>query len=339
MKKIICLGSATKDVFLSLDETTIIDNPGDLTAKKLMGLEFGAKFYAEGYREELGGSAVNVASGLNKGGTRAFVWARTCRRNTGKWILKQIGTRKLKKNYMQQGGSQDSQISVVISDLKHNDHVILRTGDSVEGFDVAKAIEKFREKADWIYIGSQKEGWEEDMKKVIEFAEEKKAGIAWNPSSFQIEKGTVALVEFLPKVDILFVNRDEALEIIQRVNGQVEDEMTKLLKQFLKWGVTNIVITDGEAGAYTSDGEQTFYLPSIRDKSKVADTVGAGDAFVSGFLNSFAEKPELKRAILWAMLSSRSVITQLGATNGLLSRKQYKQWEKEIEKELRETNF
>ncbi len=339
MKKIICLGSATKDVFLSLGRTTIIDNSEDLTAKKLMGLEFGAKVYAEGYREEVGGSAVNVASGLTKGGTRAFIWARTCRRGTGKWILKQIGARKLKKNYMQQGGSQNSQISVVIADLAHNDHVILRTGDSVEGFDVAKAIEKFREKVDWIYIGSQKEGWEEDMEKVIEFSKDKKAGIAWNPSSFQIEKGSEALVKFLAEVDILFVNRDEALEIIQRVKGQVEDEMPKLLKQFLEWEVANIVITDGASGAYASNEEWTFYLPSIQDKNKVADTVGAGDAFVSGFLTSFSEKADLRRAMLWAMLASRRVITQLGATNGLMSRKQYKQWEKEIEKELRETTF
>jgi sugar phosphate isomerase/epimerase len=48
-------------------------------------------------------------------------------------------------------------------------------------------LEKFKEKADWIFVASQKKNWQENMKRIIEFAGNKKAKIAFNPSGFQIE--------------------------------------------------------------------------------------------------------------------------------------------------------
>ena len=76
MKKIVCVGSATKDIFLEINENKIIDNSQDITAKKLVAFELGAKVYASHCFERLGGSAVNVAAGLTKAGMRAFVFSK-----------------------------------------------------------------------------------------------------------------------------------------------------------------------------------------------------------------------------------------------------------------------
>ncbi len=320
MKKVICIGSATKDIFLALNDARIIDNQQDETAKKLLALEFGAKVYANNFHEEVGGGAVNVAAGLANCEIRPFIFARTSKSQTGKWILKQISKKGIKKNYMQQSGGGESEISVIISDKKHFDHVILRTGDSVDNFNLQKALEKFREKVDWIYISSQKENWLENINQVVEFAKEKKAKIALNPSSFQISKDAQVLKNFLDKIEILFINRDEAIKLIKNIESSVEDKPEKLMKKLIEYGMKVVVLTDGENGAYVTDGDNQLYTPIV--KSEIIDTTGAGDAFASGFLASFIEENDIQKGLKWGINNSAGVLTGWGATEGLLSKKE-----------------
>lgn len=327
MKKAICIGSATKDVFVALQETRIINNPNELTSKKLMGFEFGAKIYADEYREEVGGSAVNVGTGMLFCGLKPFVFSRVSLSDSGKWITKRISRRGLKKNYIQQNGKRESEISIVIADKGNEDHIILRTGDSVELFDVKKALAKFREKVDLVYVGSQKKGWHEEFSEIIDFAKSKKALLALNPSSYQIENNSEMIAGFLPGVDVLLVNRDEAIELVQNVEGQVEDDVPFLANKLLAMGCKIVVITDAAEGAYVSDGEGLFHVPTIA--KEIVDTVGAGDAFASGFLSSLILGNDLQTSLVWGISNSAGTISQRGATEGLLRAKEMKKSTKE----------
>lgn len=328
MKKVICIGSATKDIFVVLDKTKIIDNSSDVTAKKLMAFEFGAKEYAESMREEVGGSAVNVATGLVKANSCSFVFARTSRSKTGKWILKNISKNGAKKNYMQQNGKMPSEVSIIISDKKNQDHIILRSGDSVENFDLEKALNKFREKTDWIFVASQKKGWQEKMEEIKEFAENKNAKIALNPSSFQISHNAKELKDVLNYVDILFLNRDEAIELVKSIDGEVEDNSEFLLNKIKNFGADLVVITDGENGADVGDSKGNYHLDICVDE--INDTVGAGDAFASGFLASFVKNEDAKKALCWGMANSGSIVAGVGGTQGLLKRKEMREKGKEL---------
>jgi sugar/nucleoside kinase (ribokinase family) len=313
---------------VQLKETRLIDNPEDITAKKLMAFEFGAKEYAQSLSEEVGGSAVNVAAGLTKNNIKPFVFARTSRGETGKWITKEISKLNVKKNYMQQRGAAQSEVSVIISDQKNQDHIILRTGDSVNWFDLDKALNKFREKADWIFVASQKNATEEKMESIVKFAEQKKAKLAINPSSYQIAKEIKSLIEYLEYFEILFINRDEAIEILQNKGLKVEDEPGYLLENIFKLGVKVVVVTDGANGAYVYDGVKKFHL-GIEAK-KIVDTVGAGDSFASGFLSSYIEDEDAKKGLARGIINSGSVVSSFGATNGLLSKKDFKKREQAV---------
>ncbi|MEA1926110.1 MAG: carbohydrate kinase family protein [Patescibacteria group bacterium] len=320
MKKIICIGSVTRDIFISLKETKIIDTPEDLTSKQLMGFEFGAKIYADDFREEVGGSAVNIGFGMLLCGIKPFVFSRTSKSESGKWILKQIGKMKLKKNYMQRNGRKESETSVILTDKKHKDHVIFRTGDSVELFDVKKALKKFREKVDLIYVGSQKTGWNENFLAIIEFAGNKKAPVAFNPSSYQIENDAEKIVKFLSGVKVLLVNKDEAIELVRNVNGKASNDVAYLSNQLLGKGCEIVVITDGSRGAYAADDKDLFHIPT--KTVKVVDTVGAGDAFASGFLSSLLKDNDLKMSLVWGVVNSAGAVSKCGATKGLLTEKE-----------------
>ncbi len=320
MKKIICIGSATKDIFIILKKTEVKENKESLTEKKLMSFEFGAKIYAENLIEEVGGSAVNVAAGLNLGGYRSFVLARTNKGEVGKWIQKKISKLKLKKNYMQARGSEPSAISAIISDKENMDHTIIRTGDSVEWFDLEKALTKFREKADWIYVGSLKKNSIEKINKIIDFAKKKKAKIAFVPSSYQITRYTKELSKYFEKFDLAFMNRDEAIEILEKLEIKFADEPKSLLEELMKVGFKKIIITDGANGAYVANSENSYHL-GINESEKF-ETVGAGDAFVSGFLNTYIEEENLEKGLAWGIANSGAVLTEIGSTKGLLKRKE-----------------
>ncbi len=330
MKKIICVGSATRDIFLGV-------NIEDKQPEKIC-LEAGAKIYSQSYREAVGGGAVNVGAGLSKLGYRAFVFARTDKSVTGKWIQKQAGKLKLKKNYMQQTGKIPSETSVVISDAVEQDHTIIRSGDAVEKFDLVKACKKFREKVDWIYLSSQKKNNLENMDILINFAKEKKAGLAFNPSSYQTENNPEEVLTRLSEIDIIFVNLDEATSLLgESVDSYRSSDlsernglMQKLFDKYFDLSVKTLVITDGSNGAWVGakiKGEiQIYYLPAEKIEN-IADTTGAGDAFVSGFLASFikdegelemSREMKLQRALAGGLANSSSVIREVGATNGLL---------------------
>ncbi len=333
MKKIICIGSATKDIFLNLKESKLINNPSDINAQKLMAFEFGAKVYARSIKEMLGGSAVNVAAGLSKAELRAFVFSRIAKGEEGKWITKRLKHLKVKKNYLQSTGGDRGAISVILSDQKNHDHIIFRSGDSVENFNLEKSLKKFREKVHWIYLGSQKQKGEKNMKLVFEFAQQKKAKVAFNPSSWQITHKAKELSGFFDKIEVLFLNRDEALELINNIEGSVEDKPKFLVKRLIDYGVAQVVLTDGAQGAYVGNKDDIFYLPTRAEK--IIETVGAGDAFCSGFLANFIETAEIKQALIWGTLNSAGVLSKTGGTEGLLKKKELKLQAKKIKVKIK----
>lgn len=337
MKKIICLGSATKDIFIPLKEVTIIDNPENLTEKKYMAFEYGAKIYANSIFYFVGGSAVNIAVGLSNCGYRPFVFSRTDKGETGKWILKNISRMKIKKNYMQQTGGRSSEASVVVLDEKTIEHFILRTGDSVESFDLDKAISKFKERVDWVFVGSQKKGWQENFDAIIKFAQEKKAKLALNPSGHQVKNDSKKLVGYLKNFEIIFINKDEAIELVKNSDGKSSEDIKILFENLAVSGCKNIVITDAESGAYAWSEKTGVLHLGISVHEKI-DSTGAGDAFASGFLTGFIEKADLKKALCFGIANSGSVVSKIGSTQGLLKMKELKQNASELSGKVKTIN-
>ena len=96
----------------------------------------------------------------------------------------------------------------------------------------------------------------------------------WNPTE---AKNT--LEKLLPFISIFKVGHDEA-ETIWQLNLSAEDYAANFYK---KTGTLTIV-TDGESGAVLFNGTNYIREPSI--EIEVIDPVGAGDAFVAGFLGT-----------------------------------------------------
>src|SRR5206468_886548 len=142
--------------------------------------------------------------------------------------------------------------------------------------------------------------------------------LAFQPGTFQIEAGTKRLKKIYEHSEILAVNREEATTISNGDHHDINDLFDKLHEL----GPKIVMISDGHAGAYASDGERRYKMPIYPDPKPPFERTGAGDAFTSTFVAALAKGADVQSALLWAPINSMSVVQKVGAQAGLLNQKQ-----------------
>lgn len=88
-------------------------------------------------------------------------------------------------------------------------------------------------------------------------------------------EAAAVLRDLLPHVTTIFASDDE-LDILTDAPDPIAD--------LLSTGVTEVVITAGSKGAWTHTATGTIHQPALT--VTVVDSIGAGDAFVSGYLSA-----------------------------------------------------
>jgi 2-dehydro-3-deoxygluconokinase len=88
------------------------------------------------------------------------------------------------------------------------------------------------------------------------------------------------LHSLLDNTDVLFASADE-LHVVSPTDA---DDPAVVVRQLVDRGIATVVVKQGASGAtaYTSDGEYSVEARRV----KVVDVIGAGDAFVAGFLSA-----------------------------------------------------
>ena len=89
------------------------------------------------------------------------------------------------------------------------------------------------------------------------------------------------------------------------------------LKEFLKKGVKNIIITLGEKGVYFANKDQEYFIEALKLKNEVVDTTGAGDAFNGAFVVGLANDLKFKDALIFANKVAGISTTKVGAANSM----------------------
>lgn len=95
--------------------------------------------------------------------------------------------------------------------------------------------------------------------------------------------------ELLPHVDLLFAGEDEAAIAIPDASGP-----TELARRIEELGPGQVVLKQGAAGATALVDGQSYVQPAVAIDP--VDTVGAGDAFVAGYLAEYldGQPPEVR---------------------------------------------
>ncbi|MDO8729148.1 MAG: carbohydrate kinase family protein [bacterium] len=183
----------------------------------------------------------------------------------------------------------------------------------------------------WIYLTSLGEDSLDFHTKIIEYLNiHPNIHLAFQPGIFQMNFGKEKLKNIYERSNIFFCNVGEAEKILSIDTLGI----TELLRRMYALGPKMVVITDGSKGAHVFDGKDVWFQLPYPDPKPPYERTGAGDAFASTTVAALALDHDLPTALSWGAINSMSVVQQVGAQKGLLTRPQ-------IEKYLKDapTNF
>lgn len=169
----------------------------------------------------------------------------------------------------------------------------------------------------WIYLSSLAEHTESFHDEIAAWiAAHPETKMAFQPGTFQIRMGKDRLAALYRASELVACNKEEAEHIL----GLGQTDMRELLAKMHDLGPRIVLITDGPNGSYASDGEAQYRVPMYPDKKAPVDRTGAGDATTSTVVAALALGLPLKDALAWGPVNSMSVVQEVGAQKGLLSR-------------------
>lgn len=175
----------------------------------------------------------------------------------------------------------------------------------------------------WIYLSSLGENSVPFHKEIATYLKDNEdVRFAFQPGTFQIKLGSDTLKNLYEESDLFFCNLQEA----QRILKTKDDDIKKLLSGMRDLGPKVPVITDGPAGAYAYDGEDTWHMPMYPDPAPPIDRTGAGDSFASTLTAMLALGKTIPEALVRAPINSASVVQKVGAQEGLLTLEELEDW-------------
>lgn len=312
MYDIITFGSAIQDIYIKPEKFKILGSSKFATGKGVC-FNLGSKINVEEMHFSSGGGGTNTAAGFAKQGFLTAFCGAVGLDVSGTALIDELSRFNVDIRFVKRFSEKSTSHSVVLSGLKEDRTIFVYKGAS-------ELLEKdmipwqdIRETR-WFYLAPLAGNLCNNFEPIVNFAKENNIKIAVNPGNSQLSLSKKILKNIFSKIDILFLNQEEA-SLLTRTPYKKERLVFKKLDKICP-GVT--VMTKGKEGAVVSDGEFIYSAKPL--KTDLADTVGAGDAFASGFISAFIkENGDIEKAIQLAIANSASCLSQTGAKNGLLA--------------------
>ena len=308
------IGDITVDTFLRLKEAQVVrDNDGE---KPKLCMNFADKIpYEEKYDIPAVGNSPNAAVAAARLGLKSALMTNVGSDREGDDCLEALRKENVSAEFI-----------TVSNNHKTNSHFVL-------WFEDDRTILVKHEKYDyhlcgfgepkWVYLsslGGNSLSFHYELEKYLNV--HPKIKLAFQPGTFQMEFGKKALAGIYKRSEVFFCNKEEA----QRILETDEDDISKLLKTMAALGPKIVVITDGIKGAYSYDGKEILFMRPYPDPKPPLERTGAGDAFSSTFTVALALGMNIRDALKWAPINPMSVVQQIGARAGLLTRKELEEY-------------
>ena len=307
MYDVITFGSAAWDVFLKLDKFKTIKSNKFARGQGLC-LDLGSKIDVKEIFLFSGGGGTNTAATFAKQGFRTAFCGMVGSDIFGKEIIEELKKLKIDTQFIFKTDLKPTNFSVIFNTGPKKDKTIIAYRGAA-GFLNKRIIPWSKLKAKWFYLAPLTGELADITEEIVNFAYKNKIKIAFNPGKYQLSQKN--LKRILKKIDVLFLNREEA-SLLTKIPYNKEKEIFKKLDQMCP----GIAIIGSSKGIKASDNKRIYQFKS--SKIKIVDRTGAGDAFVSGFVSEFIKKNDIKYAIKLGMANSASCMKKLGAKHGLL---------------------
>ena len=307
MYDVITFGSAAWDIFLKLDKFKTIKSDKFSRGRGLC-LDLGSKVDVKNIFLSSGGGGTNAAATFAKQGFRTAFCGMVGSDIFGKEIIEELKKIKIDTQFIFKTDLKPTNFSVIFNTGPKKDKTIIAYRGAA-GLLNKRIIPWSELKAKWFYLAPLTGELADMAEEIVNFAYKNKIKIAFNPGKYQLSQKN--LKRILKKVDVLFLNREEA-SLLTKIPYNKEKEIFKKLDYLCP----GIAIIGSSKGIKASDNKRIYQFKS--SKIKIVDRTGAGDAFASGFVSEFIKKNDIKYAIKLGMANSASCMKKLGAKQGLL---------------------
>lgn len=318
MQRVICIGSASQDIFFPTQEGIILKTPDDITAQVKVAFELGGKFRVKNRYESIGGVAANVALGLARLGIEAHCYSHVGGDELGLWIKRTLEQGGVGTSLLERDATVQSDLSAIVVITQTGDRIIFHNRDANERLIIDSSK---LEDCDWLYISALNGDWKKNLKTIHQATQIHHQRIALNPGQHNLKEDPALMFHLLHDVDALFLNKDEAIELLlanrQVTNHEHLNDEIRLVKALHHEGPRVVALTDGKRGVWATDGQGIWHAQSF-EPSGVVDTTGAGDAFGSGFFSAYLKGLSMETCLRYGICNAGNVVGYFGATQGLL---------------------
>ncbi|WP_435129976.1 1-phosphofructokinase [Mycoplasma sp. 6243] len=149
---------------------------------------------------------------------------------------------------------------------------------------------------------------EELLLRILEFVSSKNIKVVLDIESSNF----INFLQFKPF--LIKPNIDELKMIFASLSDSVHD-IKHSMQQLQNLGAENVIVSNGEKGAYLLDSKQNFYSLKINQKVDLVSATGAGDTMISIFAASYLKNNNSENAFLLAGAASMATVTSKWLAN------------------------
>lgn len=305
MPKMLCIGTATQDVFLVGGE---IFAPKSEHGVEYAHLPLGEKLPLDEVVFTTGGNAMNAAVTFARQGLDTTFMGILGEDPSAQMVLNALDAEGIATTHVVQHKRYRTSYSTVLL-APTGERTILNFHGTHLGATGAPLDLDLIGRADWLYLSSL--GSLPLLERLVTLAARHGVKVALNPSGAELAEPD-KLRTIVEDVTILLTNKQEMQQL---VHGETSEELVRHALNI----VPAVVVSDGPRGVVAGDGQQ-LVTGGMYEDVKVIDRLGAGDAFGSGFVAVLARGGTLQEAVVFGSANSTSVVTRIGATAGILHR-------------------
>lgn len=298
------------------DKVSILENPKNILEQQLLTMEHGAKIPIDEVYVNYGGGGLNVAAGLKNFGLDVAPMVNIGDDLVGKEIFYNLKKSNIDTSLVNVERKTNTGFSIIITAKKDKEHTIFTYKGASSSLKLP-GLRSFR--TSWFYVSALSgKNWAIEFEKIVRQTR-RNIKIAWNPGVVQLRDYKL-MAKFLPFIEILILNKDEALELLYNLNKKVRGVSDPiLLRKIQELGPRNVIITQGAKGVIAIDEfGKKYNMANKVDKRKIVDTVGAGDSFASGFMAGWIRWLSFEKALWLGLKNASQNLYKIGAQNGLL---------------------
>ncbi|TAK05270.1 carbohydrate kinase family protein [Patescibacteria group bacterium] len=297
---IISIGDATLDTFIRVSDASLMCTVDRENC--LLCFNYADKIPIVSLDRTVAGNAANNAVGSARLGMQAAFYSVIGDDEVGRMIRATMKKEGVSEDYLVIDKKRPSNYSVVLN--YQGERTILYYSEP-RTYKLPPLAP-----ASWMYytaIGSNHHSLERSM---LAYLKRHKTKLGYNPGTGQIREGLKRLKPLLAVTEVLFVNKQEAEQLVGR-----RGEMHELAAALRQTGPKIVVITDGPRGAHAFDGSHLWKMGVF--PAKVVEMTGAGDSFATGFVAALHRGLGVADALKWGSANSAGVIGKIGPQAGL----------------------